>query len=74
MEENKNLNWEKYARSTHRIGRIASVIVLVMLVGAPFLIGRYLGAYPNLAAAGKGFFSVGLIWMISSVAATTKIR
>lgn len=68
MEENKNLNWEKYARSTHRIGRIASVIVLVMLVGAPFLIGRYLGAYPNLAAAGKGFFSVGLIWMISSVA------
>ena len=68
MEENKNLNWEKYARSTHRIGRIASVIVLVMLVGAPFLIGRYLSAYPNLAAAGKGFFSVGLIWMISSVA------
>ena len=68
MQENKNLNWEKYARSTHRIGRIASVIVLVMLVGAPFLIGRYLGAYPNLAAAGKGFFSVGLIWMISSVA------
>lgn len=68
MEQNENLNWEKYARSTHRIGRIASLIVLVMLVGAPFLIGKYLGAYPDLAAAGKGFFSVGLIWTISSVA------
>ena len=39
-----------------------------MLVGAPFLIGKYLGAYPDLKAAGKGFFSVGLIWMISSIA------
>jgi hypothetical protein len=68
MEQNENLNWEKYARSTHRIGRIASLIVLIMLVGAPFLIGKYLGAYPDLAATGKGFFSVGLIWMISSVA------
>ncbi len=68
MEQNENLNWEKYARSTHRIGRIASLIVLIMLVGAPFLIGKYLGAYPDLAAAGKGFFSVGLIWTISSVA------
>ena len=68
MEQNENLNWEKYARSTHRIGRIASLIVLIMLVGAPFLIGKYLGAYPDLAATGKGFFSVGLIWVISSVA------
>lgn len=68
MEQNENLNWEKYARSTHCIGRIASLIVLIMLVGAPFLIGKYLGAYPDLAATGKGFFSVGLIWMISSVA------
>ena len=68
MEQNENLNWEKYARSTHRIGRIASLIVLIMLVGAPFLIGKYLGAYPDLAATGKGFFSVGLIWLISSVA------
>ena len=68
MEQNENLNWEKYAKATHRIGRIASLIVLVMLVGAPFLIGKYLGAYPDLAAVGKGFFSVGLIWTISSVA------
>ncbi len=68
MEQNKNLNWEKYTKTTHKIGKAASIIVLIMLVGAPFLIGKYLGAYPNLAAAGKGFFSVGLVWMVSSVA------
>lgn len=68
MDNKENLNWEKYSKTTHTIGRIASLAVLIMLVGAPFLIGKYLGAYPNFAAAGKGFFSVGLIWMISSVA------
>ena len=68
MENKENLNWEKYAKTTHKIGKAASIIVLIMLVGAPFLIGKYLGAYPDLAAAGKGFFSVGLIWLISSVA------
>ncbi len=68
MDNKENLNWEKYSKTTHTIGRIASLAVLIMLVGAPFLIGKYLGAYPDLAAAGKGFFSVGLIWMISSVA------
>ena len=39
-----------------------------MLIGAPFLIGRYLGAYPNLSAAAKGFVSVGIVWLISSIA------
>lgn len=68
MENNENLNWKKYSDTTHKIGKIASIAVLIMLVGAPFLIGKYLGAYPDLAAAGKGFFSVGIIWMISSVA------
>lgn len=68
MENKENLNWEKYSETTHKIGKIASIVVLIMLVGAPFLIGKYLGAYPDIKAAGKGFFSVGLIWMVSSVA------
>ncbi len=68
MENKENLNWEKYSETTHKIGKIASIAVLIMLVGAPFLIGKYLGAYPDLKAAGKGFFSVGSIWMVSSVA------
>lgn len=68
MENKENLIFEKYTKTTHKIGKIASILVLIMLVGAPFLIGKYLGAYPDLKAAGKGFFSVGLIWMISSIA------
>ncbi len=68
MKSKENLIFEKYTKTTHKIGKIASILVLIMLVGAPFLIGKYLGAYPDLKAAGKGFFSVGLIWMISSLA------
>ena len=59
--------YEKYQRGTHRLGRVVSVITLVMLVGAPFAIGGVLGAYPDLSAVAKGFLSVGLVWTVSSV-------
>ena len=59
--------FERYNSRTHTIGRVSSVIVLIMLVGAPFLIGAYLGAMPDLGAAAKAFISVGLVWMVSSV-------
>ena len=68
MDENKDLNWEKYSKKTHVIGRTVSIIALVMLVGAPFLIGTYLGAMPDLAATAKGFVAVGLVWFVSSIA------
>ena len=58
---------EKYDSTTHIIGRAASLITLVMLVGAPFLIGFILGALPDLSAALRGFLSVGIIWTVSSV-------
>lgn len=58
---------EKYNRGTQVLGRIFSIIVLIMLVGSPFLIGSVLGAKPNLGAVAKGFISVGLIWTISSI-------
>ena len=44
------------------------MITLVMLLGAPFLIGSYLGAFPDMKAVGKGFLSVGIVWLVSSVA------
>ncbi len=68
MNEEQNMIWKKYNKMTHTIGRIVSMIALFMLVGAPFLIGRILGAYPNMAATAKGFASVGLVWMVSSIA------
>ena len=62
-----NESWAAYTRGTHRIGRICTVITLVMLVGAPFLIGTYLGALPDISAVAKAFLSVGLVWTVSSV-------
>ena len=62
-----NENWAAYTRGTHRIGRICTCITLVLLVGAPFLMGTYLGALPDLSAVAKAFLSVGLVWTVSSV-------
>ena len=59
---------EQFNRRTHVLGRIVSAITLVLLVGAPFLIGTFLGAMPDMGAVGKGFLSVGLVWTVSSVA------
>lgn len=58
---------EKYNSRTHTLGRIVSLIALVMLVGAPFVMGIYLGAMPNLGAVAKGFLTVGIVWTASSV-------
>lgn len=68
MDNNNNAVWEKYSKTTHILGRLVSAITVIMLVGAPFLIGKYLGAMPDLGAVGKAFFSVGLVWTVSSVA------
>ena len=65
---NVNKTWEDYSKKTHILGRLLSVITLVMLLGAPFLIGSYLGAFPDMKAVGKGFLSVGIVWLVSSVA------
>lgn len=64
--ENKDY-FEKYNNRTHTLGRIFTTVVLIMLVGAPFLIGSILGSMPDLKAVAKGFISVGLIWTVSSV-------
>ncbi len=67
-EMEKNVYFEKYNARTHLIGRTATTLVLVMLLGAPFLIGSCLGAMPDLGATAKAFLSVGLVWTVSSVA------
>ena len=67
MENKHNESWAAYTRGTHRIGRICTIITLVLLVGAPFLMGTYLGALPDLGAVAKAFLAVGLVWTVSSV-------
>ncbi len=65
MDRNELL--ARYERGTHRLGRAVSLLTLVLLVGAPFLIGACLGAMPDLQAAGRGFLAAGLVWTVSSV-------
>lgn len=68
QQKNENTEWVSYSKRTHIIGRIASLVMLILLVAAPFLMGSYLGAYPDLKATINGFFSVGIVWMVSSIA------
>ncbi|MCR5665073.1 MAG: hypothetical protein K6G17_09405 [Oscillospiraceae bacterium] len=68
MNEEKQALFEAYNRRTHLYGRVVSAITLVLLLGAPFVIGAYLGAMPDLRAAGSGFLAIGLVWFVSCIA------
>lgn len=63
----RNAAYNKYISGTHVIGRLACLVSAVLLLGAPFVIGRVLGAGPDLSAVLKGYVAVGLIWTVSSV-------
>ncbi len=64
-EQEKNIRFEKYNAMTHVWGRAASVITLILLIGAPFVMGAYLGAMPDMSAFGRGFLAIGLVWLVS---------
>lgn len=69
MSEQERLAlFQAYNRRTHAIGRAVSAITLLLLIGAPFALGAILGAMPDVGAAARCFFSVGIVWMISGVA------
>ena len=71
MEEQKNIQlqkeYDRYLNATYALGKILTAVVLVLLVGAPFVIGIYLGSMPNISAAVKAFLGVGLVYMISAI-------
>ena len=67
-EDNNRQIYERYLSATHRLGRLACIVTLAMLLAAPFVMGAYLGAMPDFAAFGKGFASIGLVYFVSCVA------
>ena len=71
MEENKEIQnqkcYEKYLETTHNLGRILTLLVLILLLAVPFVIGAYLSAMPNLPAAAKAFAGVGLVYLVSGI-------
>lgn len=60
--------FEKYNNRTHTLGRILTTICLILFIGTPFVMGWYLGGMPNLSAVGKGFLSIGIVYLISCIA------
>ncbi len=60
-------DYEKYLNTTHRLGRILTASVLILLLSAPYVIGIYLNASPNISAALKAFLSVGIVYLISCI-------
>lgn len=61
------MDYEKYIARTHALGRIISAVTVVLLLGAPFLMGLSLGAMPDMGAVARGYLAVGIIWTVSSV-------
>ena len=67
-EEEKAAVFEAYNNRTHVIGRIVCIITIVLLTGAPFVMGICLGAMPDMAAVGRGFLSIGIVYFVSCIA------
>ena len=67
-EEQKMQSFIEYNKNTHRIGRAASIVSVVLLIGAPFVIGLYLGAMPDLKACLRGFLAIGTVYLVSCIA------
>jgi len=66
--QDKQAVFARYNQRTHAIGRVVSVATLILLIGAPFVLGAILGAMPDVGAVARSFLSVGLVWMVSGVA------
>ena len=67
MNEDKQKFYDQYLNRTHSLGRIATVSTLLMLLGAPFAIGAYLGGMPDFGAFLKGFLAIGIVYFVSCV-------
>ncbi len=71
MENKERINnpeaYAKYLETTHHLGRFLTIAVLLLLLAAPFAIGLYLHAMPNLAASAKAFLGVGLVYLVSGI-------
>ena len=63
----KNEYYDTYINKTHRLGRIMTTVVLILLVAAPFAAGLYLKAMPNIPAVIKAFLGVGVVYLVSGI-------
>ena len=63
----KKTFFEHYSARTHTYGRIGLTIGLIMMLGAPFVMGLVLGAMPDMNAFWKGFAQVAMVYIPSCI-------
>ena len=64
MDEKKAQEFlEEFNAGLHRLGRITLIISVILLVGAPFIIGAVNGVMPDLKGFLSGFAKVGIIYI-----------
>lgn len=60
--------FKKYNDSTHLIGRISSIICLILFIATPFMMGLVLKVMPDMSAFFKCIVAVGLVYLVSGIA------
>jgi len=65
--QQKTAQFEAYNNRTHVIGRISVLIILALLIAAPFAMGLVVGAMPDLNAFAMGFMSIAVIYIPSCI-------
>ena len=64
MDEKKAQEFlEEFNAGLHRLGRITLIVSVILLVGAPFIIGAVNGVMPDLRGFLSGFAKVGIIYI-----------
>ena len=66
-EEEKNAYYEQYYNRTHVYGKIGLSIGLLMMLAAPFLMGYFLNAMPDMKAFLTGFAQIAIVYIPSCV-------
>ncbi len=57
----------KFNNQIHLIGRIGTVVLLILFVSSPFAMGAVLGTMPNIPAFFKGILQVLPVYIASSI-------
>lgn len=65
MTTDTNMVFEQYNKRTHFLGRVLTTLVLILLMGAPFLMGSVLGAMPDMAAFFLALSQILLVYLPS---------
>ena len=65
MDQNaKEVYLQKFNQQLHMLGRITLGVAIVLLIGAPLLMGLLYGVMPDMSGFLKGIIKVGIIYKI----------